>query len=44
MTSLECQGPCLLHCYYVGNLRFIFVGIIIGLIMSSVIQKMKTQN
>ena len=31
---MNCQGPCLLHCYKQNSLILIIIGIIIGLIIS----------
>ena len=34
---MKCSGPCLGHCY--GNKKFIFLGILIGFLLSGYIYK-----
>jgi len=35
----SCQGPCLKHCYSKSKLQYIFIGIIIGLVISYLLRR-----
>lgn len=37
----SCQGPCLKHCYSKSKLQYIFIGIIIGFVISYLLKKNK---
>ena len=35
----SCSGPCLQHCYSKSKFQYIFIGIIIGLVISYILNK-----
>lgn len=37
----DCQGPCLLHCYYKNSILLLLIGFIIGLITMKYYNYMK---
>jgi len=41
MYMNNCQGPCLQHCYSKSKFQYIFIGIIIGLVISYLLKKNK---
>jgi hypothetical protein len=40
----SCQGPCLKHCYSKSKFQYIFIGIIIGLVISYLLKKNKNTD
>ncbi len=32
--NINCQGPCLLHCYYKNSLLLLVIGFLLGLVFS----------
>ncbi len=36
---MNCQGPCLIHCYYKNSLILLLIGFILGIIISNILSK-----
>lgn len=42
--TIECQGPCLLHCYYTNSIILVLIGIFIGLAIKHIYDSKLPKN